>query len=56
MQAIEIAKNEELNIKELVKRLSKLDVNKLEKLRNQIDKVVAYKKAPTKSQKGNRNW
>lgn len=38
-------------MKELVKRLSKLDVNKLEKLRSQIDKVVAYKKAPTKAER-----
>jgi hypothetical protein len=51
MGAIEVANSEELNMKELVKRLSKLDVNKLEKLRSQIDKVVAYKKAPTKAER-----
>jgi hypothetical protein len=51
MGAIEVANSEELNMKELVKRLSKLDVNKLEKLRSQIDKVVAFKKAPTKAER-----
>ena len=51
MQAIEVANGVEVGMDELVKRLSKLDVVKLEILRGHIDRVVAYKKAPSKAER-----
>ncbi len=36
---------------ELVKRLSKLDTNRLEKLTGQLGKVVALRKEPTKAER-----
>lgn len=51
MQAIEVAKGVEIGMDELVKRLSKLDVNKLEKLTGKLGKVVALKKSPTKAER-----
>ncbi|MCC6724029.1 MAG: hypothetical protein IT258_05925 [Saprospiraceae bacterium] len=51
MGAIEASKREEMGYKEMVKNLDKLDVTRLEKLRSHIDKVVAFKKSPSKAER-----